>query len=257
MFPKSKWESSLSLLFLVVSLTACASFEADEAKMKRVKTIGIVSAVGDEFNFTRAGLNGSGEESRHFPILSWQLDDLIVGEATAAIGQQFQVQPLSYDRTAFYTPRDKKSAVTPINLIRGDPLEKFLRTVSPQGLDAYVVIVKSESTIGPSDRTAEGIGAVSYSTLTGTYDQIHTLYEIKVFDGHTFKLLETRPAAPLDNIDVRRLAGPSKTVDASYMPSAGDPVQNEKLKATITDMIEQGLHRTLLDLHLASTIGGT
>jgi hypothetical protein len=257
MFPNSTWERSLSLLFLVVSLSACASFESDQAKIKRVKTIGIVSAVSDEFSFTRAGLNGSGEESRHFPILSWQLDDLIVDEATAAIGQQFQVQPLTYDRTAFYAPRNKKSAVTPVNLMHGDPLKQLLRTVSPQGLDAYVVIVKSESMIGPSDRTAEGIGAVTYSTLTGTYDQIHTLYEIKVFDGHTFKLLETRPAAPLDNIDVRRLAGPSKTVDASYMPSAGDPLQNEKLRATITDMIEQSLRRTLLDLHLASTVSGT
>jgi len=247
----------LATVLLAVSVSACAVFETGQTKLQAVKTVGIISAVGDEFSFTRAGLNGSGEESRHFLILSWQLDDLIVGEATAAIGQQFQVQPLTYDRTAFYAPRNKKSTVTPINLIHGDPLKTFLRTVSPQGLDAYVVIVKSESTIGPSDRTAEGIGAVSYSTLTGAYDQIHTLYEIKVFDGHTFKLLETRPAAPLDNIDVRRLAGPSKAVDASYMPSAGDPVQNEKLKATITDMIEQSLHRTLLDLHLASTIGGT
>jgi hypothetical protein len=41
------------------------------------------------------------------------------------------------------------------------PLKQLLRTVSPQLLDADVVIVKSKSTIGPSDRTTEGIGAVS------------------------------------------------------------------------------------------------
>jgi hypothetical protein len=75
-----------------------------------------------------------------------------------------------------------------------------------------------------------------------------------VYDGHTFKLLETRPAAPLDNIEIRRLAGPSGKVEASLMPSAGDPALNEKLRAAVLDMSEQSLRQTLLDLHLTSTL---
>jgi hypothetical protein len=63
------------------------------------------------------------------------------------------------------------------------PLKQLLRTVSPQLLDADVVIVKSKSTIGPSDRTTEGIGAVSYGTLMGSYDQIQPSMRSKCMMG--------------------------------------------------------------------------
>jgi hypothetical protein len=177
---------------------------------------------------------------------------MIVKEASAAIGARFQIQPLSYDRTSFYAPSENASPVTPMNLMRNDPLKELLRSqVSPQSLDAYVVIVKAKSAIGPSNRTVEGLGTVSYNTVFEHYDRIHALYEIKVYDGHSFELLEARAAAPLGDIDATRLAGPNHIVDATYMPSAGDPAQNEKLKLAFTDMIERSLQPTLRDLHLA------
>jgi hypothetical protein len=249
-----KWANSPVVLSLVVCLSACAGLETGKTKLKRVKTVGIVSAIGDEFSFARAGLNGN-YGAQHFPIAQWGVDDLIVSEATASIGEDFQVQPLTYQRETFYTSAEKKAPVTPLNLMHHDPLKALLRNqVSPQSLDAYVVIVKAESKLGPSERTVAGIGAVQYGALLGSYYQIHALYEIKVYDGHSFDLIETRAAAPLDNNSVSRLAGPSQIVDQSYMPSAGDPVQNEKLRAATIDMIERSLQRTLQDLHLSTVV---
>ena len=179
-------DKRLAALILLLFLNACATFETSDAKLKRIKTVGIVSAVGNELNFTRSGLNGMDEGNRRFPIASWELDDMIVKEASAAIGARFQVQPLSYDRTSFYAPSENASPVTPMNLMRTDPLKELLRSqVSPQSLDAYVVIVKAKSAIGPSNRTVEGLGTVSYNTVFEHYDRIHALYEIK-------ELLRTR-----------------------------------------------------------------
>src|SRR5882757_1530854 len=102
MFASFRRRDSLALVSILVLLSACAKFETGETKLQRIKTVGVVSAVGDEFSFTRAGLNGTDTGDRRFPIGQWGLDDLIVSQANASIGEHFQVQPLSYSRPAFY-----------------------------------------------------------------------------------------------------------------------------------------------------------
>jgi hypothetical protein len=242
---------SLATVLVAVSVSACAMFETRETKLQAVKTVGIISAVGDEITFATGGLTGLNNRSQSFPIGSWGLDDLIVQQATAALNGRFQVQPVTYKRDAFATI-EKDSIVTPVNVIRGDPFKKLVQTqVSPQGLDAYIVITKAKSNFGGGARKVEGIGFVSYGTLLASYHQIHALYEIRVFDGKTFDVIEKMTAPPLDDVGVVRLAGPSRTIDESFTPSAGNPAQNEKLHAAITDLVARSLSTTLSDMHLA------
>ena len=240
-----------TVVLLAVSLSACAMFETRETKLQAVKTVGIISAVGDEMNFARIGLTGPNNANRSFPIGPWGLDDLIVQQATAALTGRFQVQPLSYQRTAFAAIKDSPAA--PVNLVRGDPFKKLLKTeVTPKGLDAYIVIIKAKSNFGGGARKVEGIGFVSYGTLLASYSEIHVLYEIRVYDGKTFDVIEKMAAPPLDNGATVELTGPSRLVDDSFSPSAGgDPARNENLHGAITDLIARSLSSTLSDMHLA------
>jgi hypothetical protein len=239
------------VVVVAISLSACAMLETRETKLQAVKTVGIISAVGDEMSFARMGLTGPNNASQSFPIGSWNLDDLIVQQATAALSGRFQVQPVNYPRAAFAAIKD--SPVAPVNLVRGDPFKKLVQTeVSPQGLDAYIVITKAKSNFGGGARKVEGIGFISYGTLLASYSQIHALYEIRVFDGKTFDIIEKMAAPPLDNIATVGLAGPSRLVDESFSPGNGDPVRNENLHGAITDLIARSLSSTLTDMHLAS-----
>jgi hypothetical protein len=239
-----------AVVVLAVSVGACSTFETRETKLQGVKTVGIISAVGDEMSFARMGLTGLNNASQSFPIGSWGLDDLIVQQATAALSGRFQVQPVSYQRAAFAAIKD--SPVAPVNLVRGDPFKKLVQTeVSPQGLDAYIVITKARSNFGGGARKVEGIGFVSYGTLLASYNQIHALYEIRVFDGKTFDVIEKMAAPPLDNGGTVGVAGPSRLVDESFSPSAGDPARNENLHGAITDLIARSLPSILSDMHLA------
>jgi len=81
--------------------------------------------------------------------------------------------------------------------------------VSPQGLDAYIVITKAKSNFNGS-RKVEGIGFITYGTVLASYNQIYALYEIRVFDGKTFDMIEKRAASPLDNSGAMKLPGPSQ-----------------------------------------------
>jgi hypothetical protein len=242
--------SFATVVVFAVSVGACAMLETRETKLQAVKTVGIISAVGDEMSFARMGLTGLNNSSQSFPIGSWGLDDLIVQQATAALSGGFQVQPVSYQRAAFVAIKD--SPVAPVNLVRSDPFKKLLQTeVTPQGLDAYIVITKAKSNFGSGARKVEGIGFISYGTLLASYSQIHALYEISVFDGKTFDVIEKMAAQPLDNAERIGLTGPSRLVDESFSPDAGDPARNENLHAAITDLIARSLPSTLSDLHLA------
>jgi hypothetical protein len=247
----SRSASFATVVLFAMGVSACATFETGEKKLQAVKTVGIIAAVGDQMTFAKAGLTGPETRSQSFLIGSWGIDDLIVQQATAALSGRFQVQPVSYERVLFVTAA-KDSAITPVNLLRTDPFKNLVRTaVSPQGLDAYVVITKARANFGTGGRKIEGIGLVTNTTVTASYNQIHALYEIRVIDGKTFDVIEKRTAPPSDNVAELRLPGPSRQVDDSYLPSAGDPAQNENLRRAITSLISATLSTTLSDMHLA------
>ncbi|WP_426440141.1 hypothetical protein [Bradyrhizobium genosp. P] len=241
---------SFATILLAVNVGGCAMLETHATKLQAVKTVGIVSAVGDEMSFARTGLTGLSSSSQKMSIQSWGLDDLIVQQATAALSTRFQVQPVSYQRAAFATIKD--SPVMPVNLIRSDPFKKLVQTeVSPQGLDAYIVITKAKSNFGGGGRKVEGIGFITYGTVLASYNQIHALYEIRVFDGKTFEVIEKRVAPPLDNSETMKLTGPSRLVDETFTADPNNPLQNDRLHAAITDLIVRSLSSTLSDMNLA------
>ena len=83
------------------------------------------------------------------------IDDLIVG-ASALLGRRFQLQPVTYPRASF-AARDRNSPFALVNMTRDDPIKELVRNqVTPQGLDAYVVITAATSPYGSRGRTVAG-----------------------------------------------------------------------------------------------------
>jgi hypothetical protein len=232
------------LAFLAAS--DAAAFETRATRLQAIKTVGVISALGDEMSVTRAGLTALNTPGQSVSIRSWGLDELVVRQATALLNERFRVQPVSYPRDAFAAIRE--SAVVPVNLARGDPFKAMVRTdVSPTGLDAYVVISRAKSKLG-SGRNVQGVGFAEYRTLLATYRVIHALYEVRMIDGKTFDVIEKRVASPLGNIETVRLQGPSQLVDGSFDGPAGI----ETLRAAVVDLITRSLPLTLGDMHLVN-----
>jgi hypothetical protein len=231
------------LLVLSSGGAARAWFESRDAKLQSVKTVGIISAIGDRFTFSKAGLTGLDNSPRSGPVASWGLDDLIVQQVTEALSVRFQVQPVTYSRAIFATA--KESPITAVNLVRGDPFKKLVQTeVSPQGLDAYIVISKAKAYFGGGSRKVEGVGLIRYSTVLESFDLLHALYEIRVVDGKTFDIIEKIAAGPLDNAASVRLPGPSLLVDAGF------DERDENLHRAVADLVVRSLPNTLSDMHL-------
>lgn len=234
----------IGLAVACVALGAAAAFETRATRLQAIKTVGIVSAIGEEMSLTQTGLTKLGNTGQSASISAWGLDELIVQQATKLLSGRFRVQAVTYRRAAFAAIRD--SAVAPVNLLRSDPFKELVRSdVSPQGLDAYIVITRARSKLG-NGRNVEGVGLAEYRTLLADYGLIHALYEVRVIDGKSFDVIEKRAAAPLDNTGMMRIAGPSGPVDGTF----DGPASSERLRAAIADLITRSLPMTLGDMHL-------
>jgi hypothetical protein len=235
-------------LLLAALMSACTSIDAVPPKLQAANTVGIVSAIGNEFALTKAGLTGFEQSTRTFPIEAWGLDDLIVQRASGLLGRRWRVQPVSYRRAAF-ADVERDAPLPAAKLLRDDPIKNLVRTeVSPQGLDAYVVITKATSKYGTMAKTVAGVGMINHDAVFDSYREIHVLYVITVVDGHDFSVIDKRSAAPLSNSEIVRLEGPSRLFDGELQPTESGT--NDKLKAAIIDLLERSLPATLQDLRL-------
>jgi hypothetical protein len=243
------WIRSLALLALLAH-SGCASIQGT-SRLQGVKTIGIISAVGDKFTFTESGLTGLDNTPRSFSVEAWGIDEQIVARATSILGQHFQVQTVTYQRELFSAP-ERVSSIPGADLVREDPLKELVRShASPQGLDAYVVITKATLKYGTRGVAVNGIGLIRHRALLDSSAIVHAFYVIRVIDGHTFRTIDKKSAGPVDNSSIVRLAGPSRMLDAADLPIS-DPLQNESLKAAVSELINQSLEPTLRDLRLTA-----
>jgi hypothetical protein len=239
-----------AVVLLLLGCGACTAIGTGAPKLREFKTVGVISAVGDTLTITAAGLTGPRNGKQVYSIESWGIDDLIVSRTGALLSRRFQVQPVIYKRAAF-AALERKNPVVVVDLLRKDKIKDLVRTeAAPQDLDAYVVITKGTSVYGNGARSVEGVGIIHHSALLNSYNQIHALYVVSVIDAHKFSVLDKWSAAPLDNREIVRLRGPSRTVDDAFLPAGIEPAKNDMLKAAVTDLIERSLPATLENVRL-------
>jgi hypothetical protein len=237
---------------LAMIANGCATTEQSVSKLQAVKSLRIISAIGDDFTMTKTGLTAAADAERHASIEAWRIDDVIVARIAARLGQSFQVQPVTYPRAAF-TAIEAPSPFSVSKLTNGrdSRISDLVRSqVLPQGLDAYVVVTKVTSAYGSRGRSVAGIGILTHVAMFGSSAQLHVLYTITVVDGHTFKVIDKKIALPAGSTELFRLAGPSRDLAGDLVSAAQNPGENDQLKVAAIDLIDGSLGRTLQDLKL-------
>jgi hypothetical protein len=237
---------------LAMIASGCASVEQPTTKLQAVKSIGIISAIGDDFTITRTGLTAAADADRHASIEAWAVDDVVAARVGAQLGPRYQVQSVSYPRAAF-AAREQASpfTVSKLTSVRDSRIADLVRgQVSPRGLDAYVVVTKATSAYGSRGRSVAGIGVLSHVAMFGSSAQLHAIYTVTVVDGHTFKVIDKKAALPDGSTALFRLAGPSRDIGGDMALAAQNPGASDQLKAAVIDLIERSLGKTLQDLTL-------
>jgi hypothetical protein len=123
--------------------------------------------------------------------------------------------------------------------------------VSPQGLDAYLVITKSESPFGQTNQILRGLGMVQGSSLIRSNHHLHAYYVVGIVDGHALTLSGDARANLTIDVDYGTRLGPViREVEESLWPTSLNAASNPRLKAAVVDLIDKSLPGTLQRVHL-------
>lgn len=113
-----------------------------------VKTVAIVSAVGDVLQFEHVGATALSSNEEYLPIADWHLDGQIESQAKGILAKRFAVKEVAVDRAAFAGAR----------LVNADrALRPSFPGLTPStDVDAYIVFVKQPYRLPKFERRRNG-----------------------------------------------------------------------------------------------------
>jgi hypothetical protein len=237
-------------LFVLPGLLILGACVGVAPKVEGVRTIGIVSAIGDKFYVRKVGLLVFLNESSEMAIDSWGIDDLVTAKIRTALTPRFDVRPVTYRRSVFAAFPDHS------NVFHPGLRPELLRTeVAPQGLDAYIVVTKSEAQYSQTNQILQGLGTVR-SGDAAPNDAIifvYAYYGIVLVDGHDFTIKASAiPVIPgQTKLFGNYMRSPYRQFDGTWWPASLDAASNLRLKGVVTELIDQSLPEALQKMQLA------
>jgi hypothetical protein len=168
---------------------------------------------------------------------------MMTAKLRAALSTRFDVRPVTYKRAVFAAFPDRSG------FLAQNFRPEVVREVSPQGLDAYLIVVKSERSSGGSSRPMfQGLGSTEGNTDVDPIMFVHAYYSIYLVDGRDFQVKSQagshipRPYNPF----IREfMSSPARKVDASMWPTSLNAAEHQKLKGVVVELIDQSLPPTL------------
>lgn len=176
---------ALSMALCAIALPARAD---NEAVITNIKTIGIVSALGDKLNHIYVGSTAFTNEQASSDVSDWKLDDIVFAEFKAALGARYDVRAMTYNKEDFVPgwrafPADEVFDV-----------ESRIKTALPAdgspGYDAYLVIrnVRSVDMVSMTNQNVYGPGLYRrHGLFGGNIDAVFIACIVTLIDGRTGK----------------------------------------------------------------------
>ncbi len=244
------------LAFVMVALTSTASFgqkavtvakgtpkKPPSTKVDTRKTIGFVSEIGTQFEVQKIGIMIFGNEKTSVPIDSWGIDALANTKVTASAKARFNIVSLKLSREgsaalasapgSLFGDRDGHIC----NVLRKETLSRTF--------DYYLRLKPKESAYANTNQFVRGLGIVHRDGLGSGYTFVHALFEMELLDGKSCSVIRSEEPASNQDFLFGQLHGPSREVEASWMPVASGAVTDNRLKEATRTLVEQGLTQTI------------
>ena len=218
-------------LFGGVLLGGCSETVLTRNQAADVKTVGVISAIGDELTVRDivaqdpAGSQGS--------LAAFGLDPYAVDQTGRLLADRYSLIPVTYDPSDFYQS-EKERAIQSF-LIGGVPIGQVIRhrTQLPTGTaalgaDVYVVLLPGKAKLANVEQPLYGASLIRLASGPN----LGIVYRILIVDGHTLQ--------PIANVDTMA----DRTVDESYWADSFAAL-SESQKQQIADTWKQRLDRTL------------
>lgn len=253
---KRSWVAATILLLLA----GCNSQPVSPGQLSGIKTIGVISLIGEEFSLTNRGITVFGNSVSQGSIADWNIDGRISDRVAAALEPRFDVKPVIFERSAFgrgiffsgshaFARMDDGSERSINDALGDSPAQHF---------DAYLVITKTGTDVTPTavgtSLEVGGLGLYHAHPPFVEYTQLHALYRISLVDGADDSLLGASDAI-LPN-SCREFTGPCRDVSPSLWTDTFEALtatQKQQLRAETEAIIDGSILPTLQALNLVAS----
>jgi hypothetical protein len=237
------WIRSLAIAFVATLI----GNSAPAKDLPPIKTVGIVSDVGDKMHFQHIGFMVFSNAHTAIDVPDWKTDAYITGLIEAALKDRYTLSVVDFSRGAIAPDLEPSlfSSPSPEDNVRANA-----KPANGQPIDAYVVVWPRRNEVYPTNQQVEGIGILTQ----GERARLFSALVVTLIDGHTFK--------EIDDCWARVRPTSFGEPDGSYMNQANDLYaesydamtadQKQKLEQGLKAMISDGIAYCLRDLKLAN-----
>ena len=92
---------SLLTIALLCTMAALAAVAQAADKLANVKTIGVISALGDTLYNVQTGVTAFDNDASTTAVADWTLDEFLIAETAALLAGRFAIKPVAYNRADF------------------------------------------------------------------------------------------------------------------------------------------------------------
>ena len=197
-----------------------------------IKTISIVSAIGDDMMTMDIPLFGMGASTTNGPITDLGLDPYLIGQIGDRLKDRFQIIPVSYQSEEFRSGRMK----API----GETIHQrtTLPPAGPAAVDAYIVATTANVEIRSAGRHVRGAFMTRFTTVGGYEYDAGVIYTMTVIDGHDFKTL-----AHIDVLDYDAVAASYWADDINKLTPEQRKNLKDELQSQLSSTVRPALKR--------------
>lgn len=228
---------------LLASLAPPAAFARD---LPPIKTVGIVSDLGDKIRLQHIGFMVFSNKLTEGEFPDWRMDAHIAGVLEAGLKERFELRAVDF-------PKGKIAPdLEDISLFEGSSPEDNMRAnakpANGEPPDAYLVVWPSRRQVYPTNQFVEGLGLLTQASRARTYMAI----AVTLLDGRTFEEIDTC-AARVRPVSFGEPDGSYMNVTPELFAESFEamtPEQKKALEEGLKKMLDDGLAYCLRDLKL-------
>lgn len=208
-----------------------------------LKTVGVISLIGETFTVKKIGIMVFGNEEESFPIDGWKIDDRVADSVSRILKKNFRVKRIKVPAGAYAAFSNGDFFLKS----RDDEFARFIaKYTAGQNCDYYLAISPGGSQVGSTNQYITGLGVVRSSSAFESAEHIHALSSLTVYDSQT-KPLRSESGTIGQETFMAGIRGPHiDLADAERLPP--------EAKAASADPRAQKLAWDLLDKSLGMTL---
>jgi hypothetical protein len=217
------------------------------AKMAHIRSVAVVSVVGDRLRLISGGHALTGKGTAGLPIAAWGIDEQVEATAREVLSRHYAIKQVSVDR----------KALSDFTVIPTVSIGEIPGLQTSTEVDAYVLIVKASRAQTPFP----DLGILHWTPmLSEETTTVYANYAILVVDARTLDLIAVRIAVP----PPRKLCGeprmpafdvPSCLIDNKLAPTPDGQISEaaqEEVRTRMSDLLAKSVPETLFRLGLDS-----